>query len=384
MHPDWRMATELALAQLSRVNEARLHPLLGLVYASSPMAEHFADILELLERRLPQVRWSGACAPGVCAAGAEYLDEPAVAILLGELPAGSVHTFGAAWDGSEAAADRLARSGHSMLLHADPYADDLAEQVRTLTETSRPGQVFGGVVAPTEGISRDPSVHRPGSVAGLSGLAFGPEVRLLSRVTHGCAPVGREHRITGCSGQYLRSLDGRPALDVILEDLGVDASLRASRNAGELLAALSDAGLQRGLLLGIAPDSGRARLGFGEHRVRDILGIDPVNRLLAVGAALNVGDRAVLCRRDPGAARTDLIRICTELREELETNALEARGAHYVSCLARGRHLFGSSGVELSLIQHNLGDLPLVGFFANGEIADGQLHGYTGVLTLFV
>ena len=48
------------------------------------------------------------------------------------------------------------------------------------------------------------------------------------------------------------------------------------------------------------------------------------------------------------------------------------------------RHLFGAPGLELSLIEHNLGELALVGFFANGEIANGQLHGYTGVLTVFV
>jgi small ligand-binding sensory domain FIST len=28
--------------------------------------------------------------------------------------------------------------------------------------------------------------------------------------------------------------------------------------------------------------------------------------------------------------------------------------------------------------------VPLVGFFANGEIAGDRLYGYTGVLTLFV
>ena len=83
-------------------------------------------------------------------------------------------------------------------------------------------------------------------------------------------------------------------------------------------------------------------------------------------------------------ARADLIRICTELREDLEASGQTARGAHYVSCVARGQHLFGANGAELALIRHNLGELPLAGFFAHGEIADGRLHGYTGVLTLFV
>ena len=36
------------------------------------------------------------------------------------------------------------------------------------------------------------------------------------------------------------------------------------------------------------------------------------------------------------------------------------------------------------MIQDLLGDFPLVGFFANGEIYNGRIYGYTGVLTLFL
>jgi small ligand-binding sensory domain FIST len=39
--------------------------------------------------------------------------------------------------------------------------------------------------------------------------------------------------------------------------------------------------------------------------------------------------------------------------------------------------------VEVGLLQAHLGEFPLVGFFANGEIADNRLYGYTGVLELF-
>ena len=35
------------------------------------------------------------------------------------------------------------------------------------------------------------------------------------------------------------------------------------------------------------------------------------------------------------------------------------------------------------MIQAELGNIPLAGFYANGEIADHRLYGYTGVLTLF-
>ena len=92
------------------------------------------------------------------------------------------------------------------------------------------------------------------------------------------------------------------------------------------------------------------------------------------------------------------MRACAELREELSPEELDASGgqdlpvrpedrvagALYVSCSGRGGGHFGGPSAELKIIQHTLGDVPLVGFFAGGEIARHHLYGYTGVLTLFL
>ena len=110
------------------------------------------------------------------------------------------------------------------------------------------------------------------------------------------------------------------------------------------------------------------------------------------------------CQRNPQAARADLMRICAEIREELEPQemclpvaaALAApeagaapssdrriAGAVYVSCAGRGGPHFGGPSAELQIVRRALGDVPLVGFFAGGEIARHHLYGYTGVLTVF-
>jgi small ligand-binding sensory domain FIST len=60
------------------------------------------------------------------------------------------------------------------------------------------------------------------------------------------------------------------------------------------------------------------------------------------------------------------------------------RGGVYVSCVGRGVNLFGPDSAELGLIRDVLGEFPLVGFYANGEISHRRLYGYTGVLTLFL
>jgi small ligand-binding sensory domain FIST len=97
------------------------------------------------------------------------------------------------------------------------------------------------------------------------------------------------------------------------------------------------------------------------------------------------------------------VRICSEIREELEPEsalvpetpgapssapagerAQRITGAIYVSCAGRGGPHFGAPSAELQIVRRALGEVPLVGFFAGGEIAHRHLYGYTGVLTVFV
>ncbi|MBI5200791.1 MAG: FIST C-terminal domain-containing protein, partial [Elusimicrobia bacterium] len=51
------------------------------------------------------------------------------------------------------------------------------------------------------------------------------------------------------------------------------------------------------------------------------------------------------------------------------------------SCLGRGKHLYGISNHDSDTFKRKLGDLPIGGFFCNGEIGPVEgathLHGYT-------
>ena len=133
-------------------------------------------------------------------------------------------------------------------------------------------------------------------------------------------------------------------------------------------------------------------------------GYAPGRRGIAVADQIEPGMQLAFCQRNMQAAKADLIRICAEIREELEpleltmetASALAASqaesaphparriaGALYVSCSGRGGPHFGGPSAELQIVRRALGDVPLVGFFAGGEIARHHLYGYTGVLTVF-
>lgn len=386
-HPDWRIASRRALAQVGAPERptpgGQGGSTLGIVYASSAYAGELDRLVATLREASGVADWVGAVGHGVCAGTTEYDDQPALALMLADLPRDGFRIFSAQRDAAPQPdpVQGPARA-HTALVHANPSTPQLQAAIAGLAARTDTGYLFGGLVNGESGEFSQVAGHALD--AGVSGALFSSDVALRSRVTQGCAPLSGEHVISECSSHFICALDGRPALDVLLADLEVPEQVRVSRDGDEILRALPADRLRAGLFVGLSQSGAGRGLGFGDYLVRNVVGIDPHNRLLAVAATPTEGDRVVFCTRDQQAARRDLIRICTELRGEIEDEDLEVRGALYHSCVARGAHLFGRNGAELELIRHNLGDVPLIGLHANGEIARDRIYGYTGVLTLFV
>lgn len=417
-HPQWQMAAGLVIAQLRAQMTLPGHatqPRLGLLYITDHYANEAQAILAHLRQELPLVKdWAGTVGVGVAANNAEYFDEPGMALMLCDVPAAHYRVF----SGAQALpTDFVVQSA---LLHADPQTPDLAELIAEMAGRTRSGYVFGGLTAsrkqnvqfawqtPNHVTSSDPfkeafNTAEPGDLdagvltGGLSGVAWSPEVQILSRVTQGCAPLSKEREITEAQGNVIYQLDGQPALDVLLEDLQVSLSdpQKALPAVRATLVGLTSAG-QRAI--------GRTGSLGVDVRVRHIIGLDPARKGIAIAEQVEAGERLAFCQMSLQAAKADLRRICAEIREELEPETLSMETAHalaaseaeaaphparriagavYVSCSGRGGPHFGGDSAELQWVRHALGDVPLVGFFASGEIAHHHLYGYTGVLTVF-
>jgi small ligand-binding sensory domain FIST len=404
-HPQWQMAAGLVLAQL----RAQLvlpghasHPTLGLLYITDHYASAAQEILDHLSGELPEVTdWSGTVGIGIASSNVEYFDEPALAVMLCALPPHQYRVF------SGVAPLMPTFTPHTALVHADAGTPDVGELIAEMADRTATGYLFGGlassrgdVVQFAVGGNGNLQGHgKAGGVfrGGLSGVAFGEGVQILSRVTQGCQPVGSARRITSADGNLVVELDGEPAMDVLLEDLQV--TLEQPQAAMSAL---------RSTLVGLtrATQDVVNRTGhFGtDVVVRHIIGLDPRRRGVAIAEKVAEGMQLAFCRRDVETARSDLVRICSEIREELEPEELPLElatslaspdpvsgppatapiaGAIYVSCAGRGGPHFGGPSAEMQIVRRALGDVPLVGFFAGGEIARSHLYGYTGVLTVF-
>ena len=409
-HPQWQMAAGLVLAQLRAYMALPGYasaPTLALLYITDHYAAQAQDILDYLSAELPAVTdWSGTVGVGIASNNVEYFDEPALAVMLCELPHDQYRVFSGVSPLPPASTGLF--SAHTALVHADAGTPDVAELIDEMAQRTESGYVFGGLASSRSGtvqfaLSGHGNVKGQGAASGvfsggLSGVAFGDQVALVSRVTQGCQPVGSAHEITAAEDNVMTKLDGVPALEVLMHDLGVALS-----EPQEALAAV------RQTLVGlVSPGQGGdadlvGRTGnFGtDTRVRHIIGLDPARQGVAVAERVAPGMRMAFCRRDAVAARADLVRICAEIREEMEPEEMplsalpgmpvepeagQARyitGAIYVSCAGRGGPHFGGPSAEMQIVRHALGDVPLVGFFAGGEIARHHIYGYTGVLTVF-
>ncbi|MDF1721584.1 MAG: FIST N-terminal domain-containing protein [Minwuia sp.] len=349
---DWRNALGQCLEQ---VEPAAADANLGFVYLSDHLSGDASSILTVLRGRTGIDDWVGTTGIGIVANGQQFFDTPALAIMTASVPAAARQLLTPAkpldagfrpWFG---------------VTHADPTLEGLPEQLAALE--SEPGGYWVGGLAASRG--PHPVIARSLVSGGAAGVAFSDDVPIITALTQGCSPIGPSREITKAERNIIVELDGEPAFEVFRAEIGEMLARNLNRIPGFIFAGLSHAGSDG-----------------GDYLVRDIAGVDPQHGLVAVPQDVTVGERVMFCRRDAGAATTDMTRMLDALGER--SADVIPRGGLYFSCLGRGPSLFGEDRSEAAMIRERFPDLPLVGFFGNGEIANSRLYAYTGVLSLFL
>jgi small ligand-binding sensory domain FIST len=359
---DWRGTVDRCVARLGAIPDAGN---LGFVYVTDALADDMGAVLERLRGATGVEHWVGTVGMGICATATEYYDTPAVAVMIAELPEGSFRVFAPlvkdldAFDASHGAwvAEHRPYLG---LVHGDPSNPYTEALIKQLAGRTSAGFLVGGLASSRGRVQ----IYADGlTQGGVAGVLFSEQVGVVTRLSQGCSPIGPQRSVTEAQRNIIVSLDGQPALDMLKADIGEILSRDLSRIGGYIFAGLPIAGSDT-----------------GDYLVRNLVGIDPGRGLVAIGDLVEEGSPLMFCRRDANTAKEDMQRMLESLKRGLSG---PPRGGVYVSCLGRGVNLFGPESEELRMIGEELGDFPLVGFYANGEISQDRLYGYTGVLTLF-
>jgi small ligand-binding sensory domain FIST len=349
-------------------------PSLAVLLASRSHADDAADVLDSVQQTVQPSGLIGCVAQAIVAGRREIEDEAAVAVWLASGLA--VETFQLDFvrtgSGGLLAGYRFDRSAHDLhVLLPDPYtfpSDLLVEHLNTdLPGTTVTGGVVSGGLGPGDTLLfRDRDVLTSGAVGvrlpGTAGVAI---------VSQGCRPIGCPYVVTGAHGTLITELGGRPPL-------------RRLREIAEALPPEEQELVSRGLQIGIVVDEHVAVPGQGDFMIRGLLGADPSTGAIKIGEVVEVGTTIQFQVRDAVGADKDL-----RLAVQRAVAHLPGRpaGALLFLCNGRGRRMFGVADHDASTIEELLGDIPLAGFFAAGEIGPiagrNALHGFTASMALF-
>lgn len=362
--PAWRDAASAVLVELGDITPRHQ---LGFLYVTDSFADALNDIAEFFQQMTGVRQWVGTVGLGVVGMGKEYFDEPAMSVMVAPIEDGAFRLFTDVEGDIESIckdnADWLAMADTPLaVVHADPRVGDITGRIESLASATN-GFLAGGLTASRSRFAQLAGDVKEGVVSGV--MLSLHQVPVQLGLTQGCSPIGPTRRITGSKENILTTIDDRPALEVLKEDIGEVLARDLRRIGGYIFAALPVLGSDT-----------------ADYLVRNLTGIDQETGAIAIGEMVETGDPIMFCRRDPDTAVEDLKRMLKDLKRRAGDGTI--KGGLYFSCVARGPNQFGPDSAELGTIRDELGEFPLAGLFANGEISNDRLYGYTGVLALFL
>ena len=354
---------------------------LVLLFATPHHAPQLDNVLRCLKAELPGARVVGCTGGAVLAAGRELEGQPALAALAGSLPDVAVVPFRVTSElmkvvmadprGWHTHLDIIPEQQPLFLLLPDPFTHRTDALIASL-DAAYPGlPKLGGLASggrnPGEhALVLDDAVHRSGAV----GVALYGDIAVDAVVAQGARPVGPLLEVTAAEDNLMLELDGRPAAEALDEVFGGLDETEQRR-------------FRRGPMVGLAlPEATAARPG--DFLVRDLVGVERDGGRIAVGGPVRAGQRVRFHLRDPAAAADDLRQQL--LRWKLGHQGAAPAAAILLTCLGRGAGFFGAADHDSTVLREIAGEVPLAGFFCNGELGPVHgrtwLHGYTSAIGL--
>lgn len=354
-------------------------PDLALVFVSNYYIQDARQIVEALRKVVNPRFLLGCTAESIIGAGQEVEDEAGISVIAAHLPGVQITPFFLHDD-----------NWHALLLDEEEFRrrvglDEPPDLVITLADPfSTPiddvlyafNRYYPGV--PVVGGMASGALRSNGNTlmlddrlsnAGLAGLALSGALEVDVVVSQGCRPVWQPFIIQSAQKNVIYNLEGQPPLAWIQELIP-----QMPEEERELL--------KGGLFVGRAIDASLDTLGRGDFLIRGVIGFDEQRGAIAIGDAVQEGERIQFHVRDALTAREDL-----EMMLIPQAFRRPPAGALLFSCNGRGTRLYDYPNGDVSVIHRSLGELQMAGFFAAGEIGPiggrNFLHGHTASLVLF-
>jgi small ligand-binding sensory domain FIST len=369
---------------------------LGLIFISSAFASEYSRLMPLLKELLPIPALIGCGAGGVIGTNRRGMTEevegsPAISLSLARLPGVTVRTFHVEAEElpdldspPDTWVDLLgvpAQEEPQFIILADPFSSKINDLLQGLDYAYPGAPKVGGLAGGdgTRGVALFCNYQLYGE--GTVGVALSGNIVLETIVAQGCRPIGRPYRVTEGERNILLKIAEQT------DDSGFETTERSPLEAlRELVQTLSEEDrelAQHSLFVGVVSDEFKVLLEPGDFLVRNLLGVDPKVGAIAIGDRVRLGQRIQFHLRDARTSAEDLEMLLERYQRSAEDRGTSSAGALIFSCLGRGEGLYGEPNFDSRLFARYLNNIPLSGFFCNGEIGpvggSTFLHGYTSV-----
>ena len=358
-------------------------PQLAVAFVSPHYQQDYASVGPMLSELLGAEHTFGCSGGGIIGAGLEVEQRPALSVTAASLPGVDIEAFHLDGDklpdldaGPDKWTELLGVSEDQepqFVLLADPFSFPVQNLIMGLDfaypRAAKIGGLASGAQRPGDNaLFLDGEVHGSGAI----GLALHGNIMVDTVVAQGCRPIGEAMRITSSQRNILGELDGKPPM-AVLQDLFRTLSERDRQLMGH------------SLFLGVVMDEFIDTPVQGDFLIRNVVGMDQRTGALAIGEMLKEGQLVQFHLRDAETSAQDLTFVLERYAADNREN--EVPGALLFSCLGRGQYLYGRPNHDTEIFRDKLGQVPLGGFFCNGEIGPVGgttfLHGYTSSFGLF-
>lgn len=399
---DWREASKTVLENLQAIRIEGDGFNFGFLYISDRLAEFAPSILNLFRSVTGIGNWIGSVGMGVIGTGQALVDSPAISVMIGRFPEHEFFVFPSSDDAPENTPysdmrDWLKENAPMLVcVHANPMADEDPIHLMADLDAASGGFIVGGLTSSrsahelfANGVCEEP----------LGGALFSNKIPVATALSQGCQPFSPFRTITRGDATAIYELDGTSALRALLKDLQ-NSKASSPDEAEEMphIGPLPD--LKRmdssddipEYLLPLFRGEVHIALPISEsdqndYLVRNIMTLDPGEESLTISQSVGQGDHILFVRRTEQIVLDDLKKTLESLvaRVTADQGGFRPQAALYISCIARGFSETGNAAqAEVDAIRAAIGDIPLTGFYAGGEISNARLYGYTGVLVLFL
>jgi small ligand-binding sensory domain FIST len=260
----------------------------------------------------------------------------------------------------------------AVLLLGDPFTFPIDLYLRRVNEDAAGVRVLGGMASGIRAAGQCRLVYQ-NSVKdqGAVGVLLQGELGLRSIVSQGCRPIGRPLVVTRAKDNLILELGGKTPL-AHLQELWPTLTPEEQNL------------FQQGLHVGRVLNEYRGDFQRGDFLVRNVLALERQTGALAITDRVRVGQTVQFHVRDAATADEDLHAL---LRLDVSAHDRKPAAALLFSCNGRGTRLFDHPHHDARAVRAETGDVPLAGFFAQGELGPvgGQnfIHGFTASIALF-